>query len=847
MRPFLPPLFLVTLCGAWLLACSSEPQPRDPKTLPYTLKPVFELGQEAQAVDLDGDGVDEVVKRNWGGIRAGGSAILLARQDGGVIEQVNYAGQIPAPVHFLDYDGDGDPEIFVPFVRDDSLFVSVVDARGKKGVEFFLTEGEPRQEDGSVLAWDPSVECFYAEDLDGDGQDELVTVIKTAYARLPRGVLVHRLSDGLPLGRAIVGSFPSRTFFGDFDGDGVFEIVAQGVATNNGARAGGLDDRHSYIIMFELTPTPAVAWSRRTGDRWTEAHLAYEDFDGDGDRAFLSFVVTSSSRSEQARLSLIEPGTWRTVQQRTFAERLQWPQTIDLDGDARPEVVAARLPGEVWAFDAGLDVVQRRRVASNLEWLETVPDLNGDGLEEIVALTPNGRLLLLDPALRVKAAYALESGSNPRGQVIDGLLRRGLGIAPYLLVRDWGGNTVALELVENRMWWLYHYGPVAGWVLGIIAMLGAVTGGRSLYRRTQLLERVYPVAVDASDRGVLVLDADGRVVLMNAALCEWLGLGAARPVKGEPLGAVLGEAPALAAFLRRVIADDPPRHHAEEIALGANGQQHVHYVTADPVALQNGSAPHWLVTLAQGRRDATYLDARLWAAMAEEITHKLRNALGAILLEAEELQVAYREQVPTASEALDPYTERIAERVEALRRETLQLLSIHDVEALTLTRSDLSSVVRDVEETLARDRPPRAELRFRLGDGLPAVVVDRERIQAALENLVSNAFRAVSGGGVVTVSTYAVPNLQRAQTGFDPADYAVLEVRDNGTGIARVDLRSIFEPGFSTAEFGTGLGLALVQRIAAHHGGFVKVESEESVGSLFSLYLPVAEPIPRNA
>ncbi|MEP0547914.1 MAG: ATP-binding protein [Rhodothermales bacterium] len=838
MRPFLPPLLLVALCGASLIACSSEGGTHDPKALPYTLVPVRNLGMGVQAADLNGDGIDEVViSKLPGGRPPGVMAVWLQTYDGRTIEQANFEGQI-LRLHFLDLDGDGTLETLVPYIRSDSLFLGIVDVRGRKRGGFFLVAGEPREEPEGALPWDPNIEAFYAVDADDDARGELVTVVQTGYARLPRGVLVHDLPDGEPLGQVIIGGRPESSFLSDVGGDAAPELVVSTWSPNNGAVAGGFDDAHSYVIAFDLNPALEVRWSKETGGLWSGTYVASADFDGDGHRELLICTTTASSKPEEARFEIVESGTGRTLRHRSIAEPLRWALAVDLDRDAQPEIVAVRSPDEVWVFDGRLERVQRRRIARELGTLGVWPDMDGDGVDELTVGSTEGELLL-DPALRVKAIMP--------GEVV-GVMRRGIGRSPYLLVGH-GEQVWAMELVENRLWWVYRYGPLALWVLGVAGALGAVAGGRSLYQRTRLLERVYPVAVDGAANGVLVLDDAGRIVLMNAALCEWLGLAEARPVKGGAVGAVLGEAPALAAFLRQALADDPPRHHAEEVALGANGQQHVHYVAADPVALQNGRAPHWLVTLAPGRRDATYLDARLWAAMAEEITHKLRNALGAILLEAEELQVAYRQQAPASSGTLDPYTERIAERVNTLRRETLQLLSIHDVEALTLTRSDLSSVVRDVEETLARDRPPRAELRFRLEDGLPAVAVDRERMQAALENLVSNAFRAVSGGGIVTVSTYAVPNLQRAQTAFEPADYAVLEVRDNGTGIAPADLRSIFEPGFSTAEFGTGLGLALVQRIAAHHGGFVKVESEAGVGSLFSLYLPVADagPVQRNA
>lgn len=73
----------------------------------------------------------------------------------------------------------------------------------------------------------------------------------------------------------------------------------------------------------------------------------------------------------------------------------------------------------------------------------------------------------------------------------------------------------------------------------------------------------------------------------------------------------------------------------------------------------------------------------------------------------------------------------------------------------------------------------------------------------------------------------------------EPADYAVLEVRDTGEGMDAETRERVFEPGFTTGEEGTGLGLAIVQKVITEHGGRVEVESEPGVGTVFSLYLPV--------
>ena len=97
-------------------------------------------------------------------------------------------------------------------------------------------------------------------------------------------------------------------------------------------------------------------------------------------------------------------------------------------------------------------------------------------------------------------------------------------------------------------------------------------------------------------------------------------------------------------------------------------------------------------------------------------------------------------------------------------------------------------------------------------------------------NLVANAVQAMPRGGRVTV------RLARAQ------DAVVLEVRDEGPGVPEELLARIFEPFFTTKASGTGLGLAVVKRIAEGHGGDVTVASRPGSGASFSIRFPLVPP-----
>lgn len=117
-------------------------------------------------------------------------------------------------------------------------------------------------------------------------------------------------------------------------------------------------------------------------------------------------------------------------------------------------------------------------------------------------------------------------------------------------------------------------------------------------------------------------------------------------------------------------------------------------------------------------------------------------------------------------------------------------------------------------------------------------------LSKAFMNLVSNAAEAMPHGGTIEVAT-ANTYVDRPFRGYDSVEegeYVVLEVRDNGIGIAPENIERIFEPFYTKKTMGrsgTGLGMAVVWGTVKDHHGYIDVQSAEGRGTTFKLYLPV--------
>lgn len=137
-----------------------------------------------------------------------------------------------------------------------------------------------------------------------------------------------------------------------------------------------------------------------------------------------------------------------------------------------------------------------------------------------------------------------------------------------------------------------------------------------------------------------------------------------------------------------------------------------------------------------------------------------------------------------------------------------------------------------IEETLilAQTSGVQARIDFitELDPSLTAIVADRELLKQVILNMLINAVQAITARGEIRIRTWMYTANQQAIT-----------IEDNGCGIDLSLQGKIFDPFFTTKASGTGLGLALSQRIINAHQGDIRVASLPGCGATFTLILPI--------
>lgn len=142
---------------------------------------------------------------------------------------------------------------------------------------------------------------------------------------------------------------------------------------------------------------------------------------------------------------------------------------------------------------------------------------------------------------------------------------------------------------------------------------------------------------------------------------------------------------------------------------------------------------------------------------------------------------------------------------------------------------DLNEVIQETATFLEKEALYRKiQIKLQLDLSLPRIASDRGQLQQVFLNILNNALAAVADGGQITVTT---------RQGDEESNVVVIQ--DNGCGMSESTLQHIFEPFFTTRKGkGTGLGLPITYGIVKKLGGDIEVQSQEGVGTTFTITLP---------
>jgi len=332
--------------------------------------------------------------------------------------------------------------------------------------------------------------------------------------------------------------------------------------------------------------------------------------------------------------------------------------------------------------------------------------------------------------------------------------------------------------------------------------------------------------LDAMQEGVLVLDAEARIVRVNPALRSMLLLG--RDAVGHPLLEVVRNAE-----LKELVDQGRVGAASREIEIsGLKPRVLLARASTLPADESRGAASMLVVC-----RDVTAV--RRLETMRRDfvanVSHELRTPVTAVRSAAETLQAGGGEMPAESAQRFVDIIDRNAERLQGLIEDLLDLSRIESKE-FRLSREPV--VLRPFlghSLSLFRDRAEKRGIRLRLevAENTPPVYADRKALEQVVTNLTDNAVKYC-------------PNCAITLGAHEDKGGVAITVKDGGPGIEEKHLPRLFErfyrvdAGRSREVGGTGLGLSIVKHLVEAMEGEVKVDSVVGRGTTFTVWLPLA-------
>jgi PAS domain S-box-containing protein len=318
---------------------------------------------------------------------------------------------------------------------------------------------------------------------------------------------------------------------------------------------------------------------------------------------------------------------------------------------------------------------------------------------------------------------------------------------------------------------------------------------------------------------VMILDIEGRILLINPAMCRTFGLDEASSV-GKPVLEVVNH-PDLRALLTRNDPTDPLQYHEVSFADGrvGNAQLTVIHDVGRALTMQ----------------DITYLKEmdRMRSEFVHTVSHDLRSPLTSVIGYTELV-----ERAGTLNDLQHDFLRRIQDSVQQITGLINDLLDIGSMEAGFDTHREfvqLDGILRYTINMLqGQITSKQLMVKTDISPSLPALRANPIRLRQVMDNVVGNAIKYSYPDGEINISIHS------------EGDQVILQVTDAGPGIPAADQPRIFDKFYRASNInsdieGSGLGLAIVKTIVESHQGRIWVESTEGKGSSFFIVLPVLQ------
>jgi two-component system sensor histidine kinase AtoS len=507
------------------------------------------------------------------------------------------------------------------------------------------------------------------------------------------------------------------------------------------------------------------------------------------------------------------------VSQRAIASRESLVQNVMMDGAGAP-VLDIAVPVTIPGSDRPWGVV---RVALSLDPMyrqirEVQATIGGIGVLALLLAV----LICIWSARRITNPIGILTGATV--EAARGNLNQDVRIAT--------GDEVEV-LAEN----------FSGMILEILQQRGEIED--RLLQITNL-QRYLDKLLTTMNDGLLSVDMQGNLVTANPAACAILGIQEGAAATRPPIEDLLRGSPELVQYVKSSLAAPLSANQQELRLMWSADVRNV--IVASSILVDENDAPQQVIFNIHDitelkKLEADFRQAERLAALgtlSAGMAHEIRNPLSAVKTFVQLLP--RKLEKPGFLEKFQRTVPRELDRINRLVEDLLELAKAPKYRFILVDiRLTLLQAIELFEEQMLLHR---ITCHFDVPGSLPLVWASTDQLAKAFNNIVRNAIQAMPGGGELRVRTFtgSLPKDQIKPPPIVSQDSCNcvlgLVFSDSGIGMEPEDVRSAFNPFFTTKDSGTGLGLAITHKVITEHGGRIEVNSAPGKGTTFLIHLP---------
>ncbi|NCN04660.1 MAG: PAS domain-containing protein [Spirochaetales bacterium] len=344
------------------------------------------------------------------------------------------------------------------------------------------------------------------------------------------------------------------------------------------------------------------------------------------------------------------------------------------------------------------------------------------------------------------------------------------------------------------------------------------------------------VVLDSMTDGVLAADTENRVILCNKAAERLIPL-----TTGDVYDRLLWEVIEdldISQFVQGCLVNQETIEDREFSLPGHGGNTRILSISVHPL-VQAGKVQGNILHL-QDISEKRWREARLRRAeslaslttLTAGVAHEIKNPLGSIGIHIQLIQKMLAKKRSVTGDEISPLLEVMNEEVDRLNKIVVDFLFAVRPMDIRPYESCLNCLIRELLEFMQYElEQAKVKVVPDLEEKLPRIMIDEKFMKQAILNMVKNSMNAMPKGGTLVLSTRK------------KGDEVVFRIIDDGEGMSTEVMGKIFEPYFTTKDFGSGIGLTLVYKIIKEHGGDISVVSQEGRGTTFTLTFPIPQKV----